>query len=54
MEAVNRGPIVVSLVYDLVGMMSQYLEAESYLVSRLCLKNAARFLSIRDFSSSDL
>lgn len=53
MSRVNQSPIAVSVVAGLVGLSSQYPEAEEYIRSRLRPETAKEFLSIRDINSSD-
>lgn len=52
-DHVNQSPIAASIVAGLLGMTSQYPEAEAYLRSRLRPETADEFLSARDINSSD-
>ncbi|KAK6201967.1 hypothetical protein LQW54_009180 [Pestalotiopsis sp. IQ-011] len=53
LSRVNQRPIAMSLVAGLVGLSTQYSEAEKYLYSRLRPEIVSELLSIRDINSSD-
>ncbi|KAK7757901.1 hypothetical protein SLS62_000279 [Diatrype stigma] len=52
-DRANQSPIAASIVAGLLGLASQYPEAEAYLRRRLRPETAREFLSAKDINSSD-